>query len=74
MCGHGLMQWIAPVNRLFRDRLDGLVVNYLGLADQLRYALAPYIQRGGKGSPSIAKASPLTGHYAKALVPRLRFW
>jgi type I restriction enzyme R subunit len=53
MRGHGLMQAIARVNRVFRDKPGGLIVDYLGLADQLKYALATYTQSGGKGSPSI---------------------
>ena len=53
MRGHGLMQAIARVNRVFRDKPGGLVVDYLGLADQLKQALATYTESGGKGSPSI---------------------
>jgi type I restriction enzyme R subunit len=48
---HGLMQAIARVNRVFRDKPGGLVVDYLGLADQLRKALADYTESGGKGKP-----------------------
>jgi type I restriction enzyme R subunit len=53
MRGHGLMQAIARVNRVFRDKPGGLVVDYLGLADQLRSALATYTESGGKGSTAI---------------------
>ncbi|MEY3479816.1 MAG: hypothetical protein RIQ71_591, partial [Verrucomicrobiota bacterium] len=53
MRGHGLMQAIARVNRVFRDKPGGLVVDYLGLADQLKHALATYTESGGHGSPSI---------------------
>lgn len=53
MRGHGLMQAIARVNRVFRDKPGGLVVDYLGLADQLKLALATYTESGGKGSPSL---------------------
>ena len=53
MRGHGLMQAIARVNRVFRDKPGGLVVDYLGLADQLRQALATYTESGGQGTPSI---------------------
>jgi type I restriction enzyme R subunit len=53
MRGHGLMQAIARVNRVFRDKPGGLVVDYLGLADQLKQALATYTESGGKGNPSI---------------------
>jgi type I restriction enzyme, R subunit len=49
MKGHGLMQAIARVNRVFRDKPGGLVVDYLGLADQLKHALATYTESGGKG-------------------------
>src|SRR4051812_47686290 len=52
MRGHGLMQAIARVNRVFRDKPGGLVVDYLGLADQLKQALATYTQSGGKGDPT----------------------
>ncbi len=48
---HGLMQAIARVNRVFQDKPGGLVVDYLGLADQLRKALADYTESGGKGQP-----------------------
>ena len=53
MRGHGLMQAIARVNRVFRDKPGGLVVDYLGLADELRKALANYTQSGGKGETAI---------------------
>jgi len=53
MRGHGLMQAIARVNRVFKDKPGGLVVDYLGLADQLKYALANYTQSGGKGKTAI---------------------
>jgi type I restriction enzyme R subunit len=56
MRGHGLMQAIARVNRVFRDKPGGLVVDYLGLADQLKRALATYTESGGQGKPSIDTA------------------
>ncbi len=56
MRGHGLMQAIARVNRVFRDKPGGLVVDYLGLADQLRQALATYTESGGKGETAIDQA------------------
>ena len=59
MRGHGLMQAIARVNRVFLDKPGGLVVDYLGLADQLKYALATYTQSGGEGSPSIDTAAAI---------------
>jgi type I restriction enzyme R subunit len=53
MRGHGLMQAIARVNRVFRDKPGGLVVDYLGLADQLKDALATYTEAGGQGRTAI---------------------
>ncbi|NUP98906.1 MAG: type I restriction endonuclease subunit R, partial [Armatimonadetes bacterium] len=53
MRGHGLMQAIARVNRVFRDKPGGLVVDYLGLADSLRDAMAAYTQSGGRGETTI---------------------
>ncbi len=53
MRGHGLMQAIARVNRVFKDKPGGLIVDYLGLADQLKLALAAYSEqdRGEAGIP-----------------------
>lgn len=53
MRGHGLMQAIARVNRVFKDKPGGLVVDYLGLADQLKDALATYTAAGGQGRTAI---------------------
>jgi type I restriction enzyme, R subunit len=53
MQSHGLMQAIARVNRVFKDKPGGLVVDYLGLADQLKEALANYTNSGGKGKTAI---------------------
>ena len=53
MRGHGLMQAIARVNRVFRDKPGGLVVDYLGLANDLKEALATYTDSGGKGAPTV---------------------
>jgi type I restriction enzyme R subunit len=55
MRGHGLMQAIARVNRVFRDKPGGLVVDYLGLANDLRQALVTYTDSGGTGRTSIDK-------------------
>ena len=55
MRGHGLMQAIARVNRVFRDKPGGLVVDYLGLADDLRQALVTYTESGGTGRTAIDK-------------------
>ena len=56
MRGHGLMQAIARVNRVFKDKPGGLVVDYLGLADELRQALATYTESGGTGNTAIDQA------------------
>jgi len=56
MQGHGLMQAIARVNRVFKDKPGGLVVDYLGLAAELRKALAAYTESGGKGKAAIEQA------------------
>ncbi|MCK9366000.1 MAG: type I restriction endonuclease subunit R [Metallibacterium scheffleri] len=53
MRGHGLMQAIARVNRVFKDKPGGLVVDYLGLADELKQALATYTEAGGSGRTAI---------------------
>ena len=55
MRGHGLMQAIARVNRVFRDKPGGLVVDYLGLAHELKRALATYTERGGTGETALDK-------------------
>ncbi len=56
MSGHNLMQAIARVNRVFKDKPGGLVVDYLGLADNLKKALADYTESGGKGKPTFDQA------------------
>ena len=56
MRGHGLMQAIARVNRVFGDKPGGLIVDYIGLAYHLKQALANYTESGGKGSTAINKA------------------
>lgn len=51
LAGHNLMQAIARVNRVFGDKPGGVVVDYLGIADQLRDAIQTYTQAGGEGKP-----------------------
>ena len=53
MLGHGLMQAIARVNRVFEDKPGGLVVDYLGLAHELKAALATYTESGGTGRTAL---------------------
>ncbi|MDF5089096.1 DEAD/DEAH box helicase, partial [Vibrio parahaemolyticus] len=56
--GHNLMQAIARVNRVFRDKEGGLIVDYLGIAPELRNAIATYTA-SGNGSPTIDLAEAL---------------
>ena len=56
MQGHGLMQAIARVNRVYGDKPGGLIVDYLGLAYHLQQALAVYTESGGKGNTAIDQA------------------
>jgi type I restriction enzyme R subunit len=53
MKGHNLMQAIARVNRVYKDKPGGLVVDYIGIASDLKRALANYTQSGGKGQPTL---------------------
>ena len=55
MKGHSLMQAIARVNRVYRDKPGGLVVDYLGIAADLKEALSFYSDAGGKGDPTLAQ-------------------
>ncbi|MBN1889153.1 MAG: type I restriction endonuclease subunit R, partial [Thermoflexales bacterium] len=65
MRGHNLMQAIARVNRVFKDKPGGLVVDYLGLADQLKQALADYTEgdRGETGIPQEEAVAVLMEKY-----------
>ncbi|QUL37813.1 type I restriction endonuclease subunit R [Erythrobacter sp. JK5] len=55
MRGHNLMQAIARVNRVYGDKEGGLVVDYLGIAHDLKKALSFYSDGGGKGDPAVAQ-------------------
>ena len=55
MKGHNLMQAIARVNRVYKDKPGGLVVDYLGIAADLKEALSFYSDAGGKGDPTLAQ-------------------
>jgi type I restriction enzyme R subunit len=61
MKGHNLMQAIARVNRVYKDKPGGLIVDYLGIANDLKKALSFYSEAGGKGEPTmdISKAIEL---------------
>ena len=56
MQGHGLFQAITRVNRVFKDKPGGLVVDYLGLANDLRKAVENYTRSGGRGKAAFDKA------------------
>lgn len=53
MKGHNLMQAIARVNRVFKDKPGGLVVDYIGIANDLKAALKTYTESKGRGSPTL---------------------
>jgi type I restriction enzyme R subunit len=65
MRGHGLMQTIARVNRAFKDKPGGLIVDYLGIADELRRALADYSAEDSKraGVPVEEAVRLMRKHY-----------
>ena len=56
MRGHGLMQTIARVNRVFKDKPGGLIVDYLGIAQELKQAVTTYTASGGTGETAIDQA------------------
>jgi type I restriction enzyme R subunit len=53
MKGHNLMQAIARVNRVFKDKQGGLVVDYIGIASDLKQALKEYTSSNGRGRPTV---------------------
>lgn len=66
MQGHNLMQAIARVNRVYKDKEGGLVVDYIGIANDLKKALSVYTESGGKGKPAFDQeeaASVMMGKY-----------
>lgn len=65
MRSHGLMQAMARVNRVFKDKPGGLVVDYLGIAQELKAALANYTESGGKGQTAIDQEEAVAMMMAK---------
>ncbi|MEV4780101.1 type I restriction endonuclease subunit R [Burkholderia sp. LMU1-1-1.1] len=53
MKGHNLMQAIARVNRVFKDKQGGLVVDYIGIGNELKAAMKEYTQSNGRGKPTV---------------------
>jgi type I restriction enzyme R subunit len=66
MKGHNLMQAIARVNRVFKDKPGGLVVDYIGIATELKEALATYT-RGSKKAPSVDFIEEALGVFSEKL-------
>ncbi len=60
MHGHNLMQAIARVNRVFKDKPGGLVVDYIGIAAELKQALRTYTDAKGKGQPTVRAEDALS--------------
>jgi len=63
MQGHGLMQAISRVNRVFRDKPGGLIVDYIGIADNLAAAVGKYTRSGGKGEVFIDKSAAISAFF-----------
>ena len=60
MRGHNLMQAIARVNRVYKDKPGGLIVDYIGIASDLKKALATYTESGGQGAPALDQSEAIT--------------
>jgi type I restriction enzyme, R subunit len=65
MTGHNLMQAIARANRVFADKQSGVIVDYIGIGDQLKSATAKYTQGGGRGETKIDIEQALEMFYAQ---------
>ncbi|MDP3105360.1 MAG: type I restriction endonuclease subunit R [Candidatus Methanoperedens sp.] len=74
MRDHGLMQAIARVNRVFKDKPGGLVVDYLGIATDLKKALSFYSNSGGKGDPAEGQEKAVAAMLEKLEVVRQLFF
>jgi len=74
MRGHTLMQAIARVNRVFKDKPGGLVVDYLGIAGDLKKALSFYADAGGKGEPTETQAQAVESMLEKLEIVRQMFF
>ena len=74
MKGHTLMQAIARVNRVYKDKPGGLIVDYLGIASDLKKALSFYSDSGGKGEPTILQEQAIELMLEKMEVVRQMFY
>jgi type I site-specific restriction-modification system R (restriction) subunit len=82
MKGHNLMQAIARVNRVFKNKPGGLVVDYIGIANELKAALKTYTEAKGRGDPThdaaealavlLEKMDIVRGHDARLRLQRVR--
>ncbi|WP_459893395.1 DUF3387 domain-containing protein, partial [Desulfothermus okinawensis] len=70
MKGHTLMQAIARVNRVYKDKTGGLIVDYIGIASDLKEALSFYAESGGKGDPAKLQEEALRIMFEKLEVVR----
>ncbi len=65
MRGHNLMQAIARVNRVYKDKPGGLIVDYIGIASDLKQALATYTESGGEGTPALDQSEAISAMIEK---------
>ncbi|NLB55082.1 MAG: DUF3387 domain-containing protein, partial [Lentisphaerae bacterium] len=65
MRGHNLMQAIARVNRVYKDKPGGLIVDYIGIASDLKQALATYTESGGQGKPALDQSEAIAAMMEK---------
>ena len=65
MKGHNLMQAIARVNRVYNDKPGGLIVDYIGIASDLKQALAVYTESGGQGAPVLDQSDAVAAMMEK---------
>ncbi len=65
MNGHNLMQAISRVNRVYKDKVGGLVVDYIGIASDLKQALNTYTESGGKGAPVLSQSEAIAAMMEK---------
>ncbi|MYC63629.1 MAG: type I restriction endonuclease subunit R [Caldilineaceae bacterium SB0661_bin_34] len=74
MRGHGLMQTIARVNRVFKDKPGGLIVDYLGIAQELKQALSAYTASGGRGETTVDQGEAVAVMQEKYEICRSLFY
>ncbi len=65
MNGHNLMQAISRVNRVYKDKTGGLIVDYIGIASDLKQALNTYTESGGRGAPVLNQSEAIAAMMEK---------